>query len=890
MSQGLSVIRLGTRFCRRWKVVLALLCTPLLLAAQEICDNGIDDDGNGLIDLNDTLACPCELLLPSDNLISNGSFEDHTCCPGDNLSWPIVSVDCADNWANYMVSSTSDYYGCGYLPSAIPQPLPDGGGMAGFGASINWSGTSSQYEFLVQCLATPLITGQTYQLSLHMAAARTSTAPAINVGLNLPVDFGPIDMVIYGVDTCPSSPYVGYGGLNPFGQPMPAPANICPTDLGWVELGRTTYTPANAWEEVEFAFEPSFDVAAILFGPACPIPSDYISYQTSWPYFFVDDMSLVAADLAVTSTGHPCTNDLVLTATPYDDPPNAYQWYLDGVAVVGQTGPLLNASALGLGAGVYTMRMIRPNGSCLMVEKEITVEYPEPLVGATPISGCVPLVVQFSNETDPALSGTLLWDLGDGSTNGTNAFNHTYTQAGTYDVRLTVTSAQGCTNDSLFEGLITVHPKPVASFQADTTFGCVGLLVTFTSTTQPPGNYTYAWSFGDGGMGSGSPATHIYNNPGIFNVMLVATSEFGCSGEVSMPQLVQVLPAPVPAFTAEPSTGCIPLNVRFENQTTGPGGMTASWDLGNGSTSTETNPATVYTQPGTYIVSLTMTNAAGCSATTTDSSAVTTYEPPVVTFHAEPEEGCAPLDVLFSNTTDPGMIGQCTWTFGDGHSSNECITNHVFQLPGTYTVSLHVTSTVGCEGDTTLQNIISVLPNPVAYFGFQPIAAEISNPEITFRDSSSIDVMAWDWTFPHGDPPNAQSTDATVTFPGDAPGVYPVQLVVTNAHRCTDTIIRNVPVNGELAVFVPNAFTPNDDGVNDIFVPVLRDADPRYYEFSIFDRWGAEIFSSSTIGEGWDGTVKGREPKTDVYTWMLRVKSAINAESKALYGKVVLLR
>ncbi|MCO6482300.1 MAG: gliding motility-associated C-terminal domain-containing protein, partial [Flavobacteriales bacterium] len=73
-------------------------------------------------------------------------------------------------------------------------------------------------------------------------------------------------------------------------------------------------------------------------------------------------------------------------------------------------------------------------------------------------------------------------------------------------------------------------------------------------------------------------------------------------------------------------------------------------------------------------------------------------------------------------------------------------------------------------------------------------------------------------------------------------------------------------------------------------VPVLRDADPRFYEFRVFDRWGAEIFSSSAIGEGWDGTVNGEGPKTDVYNWMLRVKSAFNAETRSYRGMVALLK
>ncbi len=872
-------------------IFLALL--PLMAAAQEICDNGIDDDGNGLVDLNDTLACPCEILPPPVNMISNGSFEEHTCCPGTDPQWPIASIACANEWTNYMVSSTSDYYGCNYLPAGIPQPLPDGGGLAGFGAMVDWGATTSFYENLVQCLATPLTANLTYQFTFNMAATRGSMQPAVNVGLALPVDFGPIDLVIYGIDTCPSMPYVGYGGIHPItGLPLPAQANLCPTTLNWVELGRITYNPSNAWQELSFSFQPGFDVAAILFGPACPIPSDYISYSTSWPYFFVDDMSLVNADVLITRTGHPCTNDLVLTAAPYDDPPNSYQWYLDGVAIVGQTGPVLNASALGLAAGMYAMRVIRADGSCALAQKEVAVQYPQPLAQAAPAAGCAPLNTVLTNLSDPALSGSLLWDLGDGTTSNSATVNHSYTQPGTYDVRLTVTSAEGCTADSLFQALVTVHPKPVVAFAPDSTIGCTGTAVNFTSNITPPGNYNLQWSFGDGATATttGTGMAHVYNAPGTYNVMLMATSPFGCTGELLMPQLVQILPTPEPAFSLSPASGCIPLNVRFDNLTPGQDGLGAFWDLGNGQTDTSMSTSATYTQPGSYTVSLTMTNALGCSATQVQTDAVTANGLPVVTFFARPDTGCAPLEVEFANTTDPGMIGGCLWQFGDGQAASDCSLMHTYTQPGTYTVSLTITSPAGCDGDTTIHHLVQVNPSPSAAFTHAPWPTDFYHPLINFTDLSSSDVVQWQWSFEEGEPATADQQHPRSTFPGDGPGGYLAELIVANQFGCTDTAARTITIDGVFSVYVPNAFTPDGNGVNDLFVPVVRDHDPRYYQFSVFDRWGTEVFSTQQPGQGWDGRVSGEEPKTDVYNWQLKVRNGINAASKLYRGKVVLLK
>ncbi|MCB0773286.1 MAG: hypothetical protein KDB93_07920, partial [Flavobacteriales bacterium] len=357
--------------------IVSLIATLLLVSAvhaQEICDNGIDDDGNGLIDLNDTQACPCTLLPPQANLISNGSFEEHTCCPGDPSQMQGNFIDCANDWTDYQISASADYYNpCGFNPPMIPQPVPDGEAVAGI-VVHTWPGGAS-YEFLTQCLATPLIAGQTYELGFNLAAVRMQFG---FVG-TLPINFGPIQMALFGLDTCPPLPYTMYDPV--WGSPMPA--QYCPTELGLTELATVTYNPSNAWQNITLTFDAPFNVGAIMFGPACPIPQDYNMWGSSEPYFFIDDMSLTNVDVAITSTGHPCTNNLVLTASPFDDPPNSYQWYLDGVAIVGETGAVLNASALGLGAGTYTVRVIQADGSCIMTQQEFTAEYPVPLATAT---------------------------------------------------------------------------------------------------------------------------------------------------------------------------------------------------------------------------------------------------------------------------------------------------------------------------------------------------------------------------------------------------------------------------------------------------------------------------------------------------------------------------
>lgn len=856
-----------------------------LLVAQEICDNGIDDDSNGLVDLNDLNGCPCDLVQTQPNLITNGSFETNTCCPQGVSQNPNDYLSCATGWMDYMVTSTADYFACDFLPAALPQPIPDGGAAVGFGAFTDWSGNDSYYEFLINCLQTPMVTGQLYELEFDVAATRSHMSPLVAMGLSFPINFGPIDLTIYGFTSCPTSPYVFYDPV--FGNPLPA--TYCPLDLGWTELGHVTYTPVNAWQELSITFTAPFDVEAIMFGPACPIPSDYISSNQTWPYFFMDGFSLVPVDLTVSSVGSPCTNNLVLTAEPFE-PMNSYQWYLNGVAIVGETDAQLHASALGLADGTYAIRAINSSGICTFAVEDVVVAYPQPSVGATPTSGCAPLNVELTNLTAPDVTGSLSWDLGDGASASSTIVTHTYTQPGTYDVLLTVTSPQGCQHDSLFEELITVFPRPLASFTPSTTDACVDAPLSFVNTSTPADTYTCSWSFGDGTLSTDCAVTHAYPSAGTFNVLLSVTNTFGCNDDTLRSQLITILPTPEPAFSYTTDNGCIPLEVRFENDTPDQEAQTAFWDLGNGQTAITLDAIALYDTPGVYTVALTMTNALGCSATHTAPNAITAHGLPVVTFFVEPDTGCAPLDVRFTNTTDPGMIGGCVWAFGDGASSADCSTGHTYTQSGTYTVSLTVNSPAGCVGDTTLFHLVQVDPSPTAHFTFGPQPTDLYHPEIDFLDGSSDDVILWSWHFPEGNPGTASSTNVLVRYPNHDGDTYPVTLAVANEHGCTDSLTLSVTIDGVHTVYAPNAFTPDGDAVNAEFLPIIRDDVPSDHDMRIFDRWGREVFHTSDPNKGWDGSVNGAEPKTDVYIWKLRSRNRIDGIMREYTGHVTVLR
>jgi gliding motility-associated-like protein len=128
------------------------------------------------------------------------------------------------------------------------------------------------------------------------------------------------------------------------------------------------------------------------------------------------------------------------------------------------------------------------------------------------------------------------------------------------------------------------------------------------------------------------------------------------------------------------------------------------------------------------------------------------------------------------------------------------------------------------------------------------------------------------------------------SFSSDSGSVYNVCLAAQNVHGCYDTVCHEVIIEEVYLIYTPNAFTPNGDGLNDIFLPFIQGEAPETYELMIFDRWGEMIFRSTDELKGWDGTHKNMKAKEDVYVWKIKVKEAKNSKKHEHVGHVTLLR
>lgn len=852
----------NTSFRRRYALLAALFLASASYA-QEICNNGIDDDGDGLIDLNDTTECACAPLtvVPSGSLITNPSFEIQDCIP-DNFSQLI----CAHGWAQATLATTDYFSTNGYMPSTLPPPVGGGIGLAGAIAMPGWQ------EYLGTCLASPMLAGQQYSITLSVALLSESSS-LMNIQ---PTTYGPIDITIFGTTSCPTWPLTTYN---------------CPMSAGWMELGHTTYSPSADWSPITITFTPTADIQAVMLGSPCVLPPEYaVDANFFTPYFVFDDLILHSTEVhvAVEDTGSFCRNDRVLIAHP-DALIGTYQWYLDGAALVGSTDTVLDLSAQGLGPGTYQFRVDLGDTACIISPWQVADDLPPILhVAAAPHSGCQPLAVAFTNTTAADSVSTIQWQFGDGGSSTADDPTHTYTDPGSFDVTLAVTAPNGCMADTLLADWIEVYPAPVAGFMADPTEGCSGMQVQFTNTTGPLTDQT-AWTFGDGGSSTANDPLHTYLLAGHHDVHLIVTTADGCVDDTLMQQLIFTHPAPDISFTGGPLEGCVPLTVQFTNTTPAAQVATVHWDFGQGATSNDAAPSSTYDVPGVYDVHLSVADNIGCTADTTITGMVVTHGHPVPSFTFSPDSGCVPLAVTFVDLTDPSFHATCAWDFGDGGSSTVCDVVHTYTGAGLYSVTLATTSEFGCDGDTTLTDIITVFAHPEAAFTFGPQPTDVFQTQQHFVNTSSGDAITWDWTFTSGDPNFAHIPDPAVLFPGDGPGEYPVQLVVSNEHNCRDTAMAIVVINGYFSVHVPNAFTPDGDGVNDVWAPVIEDQDRTRYRLLVFDRWGEEIWASNDPTQGWDGRVNGTPVQDGVYAWKLVARDATSRINREYLGHVTLL-
>ena len=229
-------------------------------------------------------------------------------------------------------------------------------------------------------------------------------------------------------------------------------------------------------------------------------------------------------------------------------------------------------------------------------------------------------------------------------------------------------------------------------------------------------------------------------------------------------------------------------------------------------------------------------------------------QPYDLTILSDTIRGCAPEAIPFSHTIPDAFVQTQAWDFGDGGQSVEPAPIHIYDEPGVYDIGLSVITTTGCINTTIADNYIQIYSAPSVGFDAGPQPTTAPETRIDFTSSVSPNVVQWDWTFIIGDPEATSfEPNPTYTFPMGQGGIYPVTLAVLDTNGCESQVTRNVEIFDFFNVFIPNSFTPNNDGFNDLWAVYGSDIDPDRFEMWVYNRWGDEVFHTTDVDTGWAG-------------------------------------
>lgn len=325
------------------------------------------------------------------------------------------------------------------------------------------------------------------------------------------------------------------------------------------------------------------------------------------------------------------------------------------------------------------------------------------------------------------------------------------------------------------------------------------------------------------------------------------------------------------------STGCpiVPQNMS-PNGTGGTQPYTWSWNTGG-----NTQHAT-FQPESTTVYTVTMTDS--CGNFLADEIQIETFYPPVAGFSFSSTDWCEPSTVKFENSSQAisGDLTAYTWLFGNGDVAEGPEPSTLYTNDGTYEVLLIVTNSYGCM-DSTSQTV-TVRPKPTAHFYWTPANPNVNNPDVTLHDNSVTTITQWLWQI--GD--EYSSSDENPMYSFTISGEYPVTLTVTNEFGCMDTVSQTVVVTDVSTVYIPSAFTPSNDHMNETFKPYMTNMTE--YRMQIYNRWGELLYASQHADDkGWTGrNPKGTLHKSDVYVYKIYLKDIYGKEFE-YYGHVQLM-
>ncbi|MDP2722397.1 MAG: choice-of-anchor L domain-containing protein [Bacteroidales bacterium] len=452
-----------------------------------------------------------------------------------------------------------------------------------------------------------------------------------------------------------------------------------------------------------------------------------------------------------------------------------------------------------------------------------------------------------------------------------------------YIYTVSVTNEFGCESEASM--ILAVNPIPNMSVTTTNTTICLGDSTTLTAV----GNADYTWSadINDPGLTGQIHNQVIKVSPSVTTTYTLTGVVSGFNCPATIEQTIVVIPETTANFSANVSQICQnqPLTISYEGNGTGSGMYQWDFDQGNITPGNGQGPYLVeWTDAGSKTLTLTVTEQ-GCPSKEYIQK-IEVLKMPQAEFSALVQEGCPPLTIEFTDETqNTGTTLDYNWTFETGQTSTEINPSYTYTLPGTYPVSLLVTSYGLCTNQKDKTAYITVHEVPTADFIPDPEETILEEGTISFTNASTdIGTMTYSWNFGDGSP---LSTETNPSHTYTASAQYTVELITHNNNLCSDTTTKLVTIHPDFAVYAPSAFTPNGDGKNDVFE--IKGNGIKTLQIQIYSRWGELIFESNDMLNQWDGTIKGNPAPAGTYVYQISYTSMINL-SYSIKGTVTLVR